>query len=63
MQMKIRKLYDPYKQQTFANVEDLLALFKDAREHPEKFTEGNKESTRRLAQEILGKSPDPERPF
>ena len=61
--IKIRKLYDPYKQQTFANVEDLFALFKEAREHPENFTASDKESLRRLAEEILGKPTEPERPF
>ena len=61
--MKVRKLYDPYKQQTFANVEDLLALFEDARRHPEKYSEPDKESIRRLAREILGNPPEPERPF
>ena len=63
MLLKVRKLYDPYKQQTFANVEDLIALFEDAREHPDKYSERDKASTRRLASEILGQAPEPERPF
>ena len=61
--VKVRKLYDPYKQQTFANVEDLFALFKDAKEHPEKY---DKEVITRLAEEVTGKKqiePTIERPF
>ncbi len=59
--MKIRKIYDPYKQQTFANVEDLLALFKDVKAHPEQYNEA---SVTRLAEEVLGKKPiTTERPF
>ncbi len=57
--MKIRKLYDPYKQQTFANVEDLLAMFKDAKEHPENYDE---KTITRLAEEVMGKQ-QMERPF
>ena len=53
----IRKLYDPYKQQTFANVEDLLALFEDAKAHPEKYDEA---TMRRLAEEVTGKKPEPQ---
>lgn len=60
--MKIRKIYDPYKQQTFANLEDLLAFFKDVKEHSEQYNEA---AVARLAEEILGKTPQPiiERPF
>jgi len=60
---KVRKLYDPYKQQTFASVEDLLTLFEDARRHPKEYSDHDKESIRRLANEILGKPAEPERPF
>ncbi len=61
--IKIRKLYDPYKQQTFARVEDLLALFGDAKEHPENYDE---QAITRLAEELTGKrkaEPTIERPF
>lgn len=54
MPVKIRKLYDPYKQQTLANVEDLLALFEDAKIHPENYTEAIVEQ---LAEEVTGKRP------
>ena len=58
--MKIRKLYDPYKQQTFANVEDLLSFFEDVKAHPEKY---NESFIRRLAEDVLGKTPQVEKPF
>jgi len=58
----VRKLYDPYKQQTFANIDDLLILLKDAKKHPESY---DKKIIIRVAEELLGKKPEPqiERPF
>lgn len=49
--IKVRKLYDPYKQTTFANVEDLIALLKDARQAPCNY---NSEAVERLCKESLG---------
>ena len=63
MQVKVRKLYDPYKHQTFARVEDLLVLLEDAKDHPKKYDE---QVITRLAEELMGKKkiePIMERPF
>jgi hypothetical protein len=60
MQVKVRTLYDPYKQRTLANVEDLLALFEDVKAHPENYDEA---TVKRLAAEVLGKMPASNKPF
>ncbi len=60
--VKVRKIYDPYKQITYANVDDLLALLKDAKEHPEQY---DQKAIIRLCEELMGKKHEPmvEKPF
>lgn len=62
VEVKVRKLYDPYKEQTLANVDDLIALFEDAKAHPENY---DAEVIKRLAEEVTGKRKiaDPNKPF
>ena len=43
--------------------EDLMALFKDARAHPENYSAKDRETLKRLSREILNKPADPDRPF
>jgi hypothetical protein len=50
--MNIGTIRDPNSGEVFADIDDLIALFKDAREHPDKYDEI---VITRLAEEATGK--------
>ena len=58
----IGTLRDPNSGEVFADIDDLIAFFKDAREHPDKYDQA---AITRLAEEAMGKKKEPtmERPF
>jgi len=60
--MTVGILRDPNSGEVYADVTDLIAMLKDALEHPEKYDE---EVVTRLAEEAMGKKKEPtmERPF
>lgn len=58
----IGTLRDPNSGEVFADIDDVIALLRDAREHPEKYDEA---TITRLAEEAMEKKREPtiERPF
>lgn len=50
--MSVGTITDPNTGETFANVDDLLNLFRDIKEHPEKY---NKEAVVTLIGQLAGK--------
>ena len=59
--MNIGILRDPYKDKTYAKVDDLIELLKDIREHPENY---NQDAVVKLIEQLTGKIPiEPEIPF
>ena len=61
--MNVRTIADPNTGETFADVNDLVYLFRDIKEHPEKY---DRDAVITLIGEIAGKIPikkEPERPF